>query len=91
MSAEGRRGGHLNSFTFRWSANTNAEGRIPNILNTWVWGTLPEQEEGSSGNKPSEISKRTDCNETLHHFLKLDVVRNSCWRDCRKKELCPDF
>lgn len=31
--------------------------------------------------KLSEIGKRTDWDETLGGFLKLDVARNSCWRD----------
>lgn len=32
VSAEGRRGGRLSSFTFRWSAKTNAEEGFPNTL-----------------------------------------------------------
>lgn len=66
-------------------------GGFPNIWNTWGQGRLPGQEEGIFGNKLSEISKRTDWNETLCHFLKLDVAENSYWRDLGKKELCLEF
>lgn len=69
MRADDRRGGHVNSFTFRWSAKLMQRQGFPNILNIPVWRTLPEQEEGSSGSKPSEIGKRTDGDETLYHFL----------------------
>lgn len=76
-----RREGHLNSFTFRWSAKLTQRERFPNILKTHVWRMLPEREEESSGNKPSDISKGTDWDETLCLFLKsewLEIAVGGC-------------
>lgn len=82
---------HLSSFTFRWSAKTNAEGRISKHRKYLGVGKAPGQEEGSSGSKLSEMGKRIDWDETLCHFLQMDVARNSCWRDYGKEELCLEF
>ena len=83
---------HLTSLTFRWSAKTKAEGRLSKHLKvTWVWGRLPEQEEEISGKNLSEIGKRNDWKETMCRFLKLDLAKNSWWRDLGKKELCLEF
>lgn len=37
VSAEGRRGGHLTLFTFRWSVKTTAEGRVSKHLKNLSW------------------------------------------------------
>lgn len=78
ISAEGEGGRHLSSFTFRWSAKTNAEERIPKYLKYLGRGRPWGQEEGGSENMLLEIRKRTDGDKTRGGCLNLDVARNSC-------------
>lgn len=79
--AQGRRGGHLTSFTFRWSAKTKAEGRISKHHKYLSVGKVPRARGRKLWDELSETSKRTDWDETWSGFLQLweRLWREGAW------------